>query len=96
MHARCLLAAAALACLAGAQPAAAYTCTVAPHGDAVIIQTDNPGAVPKTCTVTCRFALASFSCTQSVPAGARNWYVCMRPARGKSLGALQGGNDNCR
>ena len=57
----------------------------------MIIKTDNPGAAPKTCTVTCRFALARFSCTQNIPAGARNWFVCVRPTRGKNLGALQGG-----
>ena len=91
-----LMPAAALLLVAAAPPAAAYTCTVAPRGDAVIIKTDNPGAAPKICTVTCRFALASFSCTQSIPAGAKNWYVCLRPTRGKSLGALQGGSETCR
>ncbi len=86
----------AAAWFAAAQPAAAYTCTVSPHGDSVIIKTNNPSAAPKTCTVTCRFALARISCTQNIPAGARNWYVCLRPTRGKNLGALQGGAENCR
>jgi hypothetical protein len=95
MKARCLLAAAALACLTAA-PAAAYTCTVSPHGDAVVIKADNPSANPKTCTVTCRFAYVRLTCTQNIPAGAHNWYVCLRPTSGKKLGALQGGNENCR
>ena len=33
---------AAILTLAGAQPAAAFTCTVTVKGDAVIIRTDNP------------------------------------------------------
>ena len=46
---------AAILTLAGAQPAAAFTCTVTVKGDAVIIRTDNPYAKPATCTVSCRF-----------------------------------------
>jgi hypothetical protein len=89
-------AALAAASLAGAQPAAAYRCALSPKGDAVIVKTDNPGGAPKTCTVTCRFTTVSFSCTQNIPAGARNWYVCLRPTGGKALGALQGGGEICR
>jgi hypothetical protein len=95
MKARCLIAAAALVCLTAA-PAAAYTCTIAPHGDSVIIKTSNTGAAPKICTVTCRFTFARFSCTQNIPAGASNWFVCVRSTRGKNLGALQGGSETCR
>jgi hypothetical protein len=95
MPSRFLLAAAALVLLA-AQPAAAVTCKLSPRGDSLLIKTSNPSAAPKTCTVTCRFALARFSCTQNIPAGAKDWYVCVRPTRGKNLGALQGGSEVCR
>ena len=47
----------ALLALAGAAPAAAFTCTVTPKGDAVTVKIDNPYAKPTTCTVTCRFTV---------------------------------------
>ncbi len=96
MKLRLVVPAAALAAvLAGAQPAAAYSCAMSPHGDAVIIKTDNPDGAPKTCTITCRYVTATFTCTQSVPVGAKGWFVCLRPSGGKVLGALQGG-ESCR
>ena len=96
MKPRLLLPIAALALLAAATPAAATTCTVSAHGDTVSITTDNPSSAAKTCTVTCRFAYASISCTQNIPAGAKNRPVCVRPTRGRNLGALQGGQEICR
>jgi len=85
--------------LAAAQPAAAYTCTISPKGDAVIFKTDNAGAEPATCTVTCRFAVPggtrTVTCTQQIPGGARNWYVCLRPTGGKAFGRLVEGSENC-
>jgi hypothetical protein len=83
-------------CIAFAPCATAYTCTISPKGDAVIVKTDNPGAEPLTCTVTCRFAAATFNCTQTIPAGARNWYVCLRPTHGKNIGQLQDGSEACK
>ena len=91
-----LLPAATLVLLAAIMPAAAYTCTVSAHGDTVTIKTDNSSTVAKTCTVTCRFAYARISCTQNIPAGAKGRTVCVRPTRGKNLGALQGGQELCR
>jgi hypothetical protein len=82
--------------IAGAQPAAAYSCAISPHGDAVIIKTDNTDGAPKICTVTCRYVTATFTCTQSIPGGAKGWFVCLRPSGGKVLGALQGGGETCR
>ncbi len=96
MPSRHLFAAAALVLLAAQPAAAAITCKLAPHGDSLLIKTSNPGAAPKTCTVTCRFALARFACTQNIPAGAKDWYVCVRPTRGKKLGAFQGASETCR
>ena len=87
---------AAAAVLAGAQAAAAYSCALTPHGDAVMIKTDNLDAAPKICTVSCRYVTATFTCTQSIPGGARGWFVCLRPSGGRVLGALQGGGETCR
>jgi len=95
MKARFLIAVSALLALA-AEPAAAVTCKLSPRGDSLLIKTSNASAAPKTCTVTCRFALARFACTQNIPAGAKDWYVCVRPTRGKNIGALQGGSETCR
>jgi hypothetical protein len=86
----------AILLLADAAPAAAYTCTISARGDAVIVKTDNPGSQPKTCTVTCRFAAATVTCTQDIPAGAKGWYVCLRPTGGKDFGKLQSGSEACR
>ena len=91
---RRILAAALVLFAAG--PAAAATCQLSPHGDSLVIRTSNPSAAPKTCTVTCRFTLARFACTQNIPAGANNWYVCLRPTRGKNIGAFQGAGELCR
>ena len=84
--------------LAGAQPAAAFTCKVTVKGDAVIIRTDNPYAKPATCTVSCRFNVpggtASVDCTQQIPGRAKNWYVCLRPTGGNAYKFI-GGIERC-
>ena len=86
--------------LAGAQSAAAYTCTISLKGDAVIVKTDNPEAEPRSCTVTCRFAVPggtqTVTCTQQIPGGAKNWYVCLRPTGGKAFGRLEEGSESCK
>ncbi len=86
-----------LACASA--PAAAYTCTLSPKGDAVIVKTDNPSAETKTCTVSCRFAVGqgseTISCTQQIPPGTKAWYVCLRPTNGKPFGRLESGTESC-
>ena len=81
-----------------APPAAAYTCTISPKGDAVIVKTDNPDMEPTTCTVTCRFAVpggtATVNCTQNIPGGAKAWYVCLRPTGGKPY-KFESGSESC-
>ncbi len=95
---RSIMAGAVLLVVASA-PAAAYTCTVTPKGDAVVIKTDNPSSEPKRCTVSCRFAVEQGSetidCTQQIPPGAKDWYVCLRPTNGKPFGELQSGHESC-
>jgi hypothetical protein len=89
----------AILLIAGAQPAAAYTCTISPKGDTVIVKTDNPDAQSATCTITCRFAVPggteTVTCTQKIPGGAEGWYVCLRPTGGKAYGQLEGGSESC-
>jgi hypothetical protein len=79
--------------------AAAYTCRVSPAGDSIIVKTGNSGISDVSCTVTCRFATPqgplAVTCTQTIPAGAPDWYVCVRPTGGKSVGALEGGEEKC-
>src|SRR5262245_60751936 len=57
------------------QSATAYTCTLSPSKDAVIVKTGNPDAKPKSCTVTCSFAVPGgverITCTQTIPGGAK-------------------------
>jgi len=83
-----------------AAPALAYTCTISPKGDAVVVKTDNPSAQPVTCQVTCRFAVGAGSetvtCAQQIPPGAKGWYVCVRPTGGKAFGKLEGGSESCK
>jgi hypothetical protein len=80
--------------LAAASPAAAFTCKLSPDGTSVIVKTGNPNS-----TVTCRFAVpqgtADITCTQTIPPGAKDWYVCIRPAAGKNYGAVAGGDEKC-
>lgn len=87
------------AALTAAPPAAAFTCTLSPDKTSVVVKTSNPNSQPTSCTVTCRFAVpegtASISCTQTIPAGAKDWYVCVRPAAGKNYGAPVGGDETC-
>jgi hypothetical protein len=85
--------------LAAASPAAAFTCKLSPDGTSVIVKTSNHNTQPASCTVTCRFAVpggtASITCTQTIPAGAKDWYVCIRTAAGKNCGAPAGGDETC-
>jgi hypothetical protein len=38
---------------------------------------------------------ADITCTQTIPPGAKDWYVCIRPAAGKNYGAVAGGDEKC-
>jgi len=79
--------------------AEAYTCRLSPSGDSVIVTTGNAGITDLSCTVTCRFTTPqgpfAVTCTQTIPAGTPDWYVCVRPTAGKSVGALEGGEEKC-
>ena len=90
-----LVAAAALAPL----PAVAYSCAMSPAKDSVIVKTDNASDRAVTCKVDCTFRAAegpvTISCSQQIPAGAKGWYVCLRPTGGKAL-EFVGGSENCR
>ncbi len=85
--------------LLSAQPAFAYICTISPKGDAVLVKTGNPYAQTTTCTVTCRFVvpdgIATITCSQTVPGGAKDWFICIRPTEGKAFGKLEGGSEQC-
>jgi hypothetical protein len=80
-------------------PAFAYSCAISPAKDAVIIKTDNAGDRGVTCKVDCTFKAAegpvTISCSQQIPAGARGWYVCLRPTGGKAL-EFVGGSESCK
>jgi hypothetical protein len=39
--------------------------------------------------------IESITCKQNVPGGAKDWYVCIRPAAGKSYGNVDSGNESC-
>lgn len=82
--------------LAGGDRAAAFICTLSPDKSTVIVKVSNPYAQKAACTVTCNFitpdGIKSITCTQAVPGGAKNWYVCIRPAAGKSYGDLDSGS----
>jgi len=92
-------AAAALIALLAASSAAAFTCKLSPDGSSVIVKTSNPNPQPAQCTVSCRFktpdGVATVTCTQTIPAGATDWYVCLRAAAGKNYGDVDGGDENC-
>jgi len=85
--------------LAGADRAAAFICTLSPDKSTVIVKVSNPYAQQTTCTVTCNFVtpggIERITCTQNVPGSAKDWYVCIRPAAGKSYGNLDSGSENC-
>ena len=97
---RFVIAACAILLLAPAERAAAYICTISPKGDAVIVKTSNPYPQSTSCTVPCRFVvpdgIATVKCTQTVPGGAKDWYVCLRPTGGKAYGKLEGGSEDCQ
>jgi hypothetical protein len=86
--------------LLSASTAGAYTCRASPAGDAVVVKTGNNTASALSCTVTCRFTTPQgppfdVTCTQIIPANTPDWYVCIRPTGGKSVGALEGGEEKC-
>jgi hypothetical protein len=80
-------------------PALAYSCSLSPARDAVIVKAHNPSAHPMTCKVDCVFTTpdgpATISCSQQIPAGAKGWYVCLRPTGGKAM-AFSGGSETCK
>ncbi len=80
-------------------PASAYTCTISPAKDSVIIKTDNAASHAVTCKVDCTFKSAdgpvTMSCSQQIPAGAKGWYVCLRPTGGKALEFAEG-KESCK
>jgi len=80
-------------------PAFAYSCAMSPAKDAVIVKTDNASDRAVTCKVDCTFKAAegpvTISCAQQIPAGAKNWYVCLRPTGGKAL-EFVGGSESCK
>src|SRR5262245_48912888 len=88
-----------LVTLAATSSAAAFTCTLSPDKTSVIWKTSKPKSQAASCTLTCRFAVpegtASITCTQTIPAGAKDWYVSIRPATGKGYGAPAGGEEKC-
>jgi hypothetical protein len=80
-------------------PAQAYTCTISPAKDSVIVKTDNAANRAVTCKVDCTFKAAdgpvTISCSQQIPPGAKGWYVCVRPTGGKAL-EFADGNESCK
>jgi len=97
MHKRA--AAAVFLLLAASSAAQAFACKLSPDGTSVLVKTGNPYPKETSCTVNCRFVVPggteTISCTQKIPGGAADWYVCIRPAAGKNYGALAGGDENC-
>ena len=98
--ARHIVAVATLAVSAFAgDPAAAYTCTLSPGGDKVVVKTDNRDDLWKVCTVACTFAVpdgyVTVTCWQTIPGGAIGWDVCVRPTGGKVFGEFSGGSEHC-
>lgn len=90
-------------CLAGFAtaplPAFAYSCTLSPAKDAVIVKTDNASDREMACKVDCRFTSpegpVTISCTQQIPANSKGWYVCLRPSGGKALEFVSG-SESCK
>jgi hypothetical protein len=83
----------------GADRAATFTCTLSPDKSTVIVKVSNPYAQQTACTVTCNFitpdGIKSVTCTQTVPGNAKDWYLCIRPAVGKSYDNLDSGSESC-
>jgi hypothetical protein len=92
----------AMVCIAGFAaaplPALAYSCTLSPAKDAVIVKTANAADRAMNCRVDCQFTApdgpVSISCTQQIPANTKGWYVCLRPTGGKVL-EFVGGSESC-
>lgn len=88
-----------LAMLAPAAPAVAYSCALSADSTIVVVKTGNPDPRPKLCTVSCRFLTPDgpleFSCTQRIPGGVKEWYVCVRSTGGRDLGRFEDGNEEC-
>ena len=86
------------ALLAAPLPAKAYSCAISPAKDSIIIKTDNASDHPVTCRVDCTFKSADgpvkLSCAQQIPAGAKGWYVCVRPTD-KALEFVEG-RESCK
>ncbi len=84
--------------LAAPPSARAYTCAISPAKDSIIIKTDNASDHPVTCRVDCTFKSADgpvkLSCAQQIPAGAKGWYVCVRPTD-KALEFVEG-TESCK
>ena len=84
----------ALALAALPLPAFAYSCAISPAKDAVIVKTDNGRDRAVTCKIDCVFngqdGSVTISCSQQIPAGAKSWYVCLRPTGGKALEYVSG------
>ena len=80
-------------------PAQAYSCVLSPAKDSIIVKTDNASNHSVTCKVECTFKASdgpvTISCSQQIPAGAKGWYVCVRPTGGKAL-EFADGNENCK
>ena len=80
--------------------ARAYTCRLSPAGDAIMVKTGNSSGNSVSCTVRCRFTTPQgppfdVTCTQTIPANTQDWFVCIRPTAGKSVGAFEGGEEKC-
>jgi hypothetical protein len=75
-------------------PAFAFSCAMSPARDAVIVKTDNSRDRAVTCKVDCIFTgqdgPVTISCAQQIPAGAKGWYVCLRPTGGKLVEYVSG------
>ena len=80
-------------------PARAYTCALSPAKDSIIVKTDNASNHSVTCKVDCTFKASdgpvTISCSQQIPAGAKGWYVCVRPTGGKAL-EFADGKESCK
>lgn len=80
-------------------PSQAYTCALSPAKDSIIVKTDNTSDHGVTCKVDCTFKGSdgplSVSCAQQIPAGAKGWYVCVRPTAGKALEFAEG-RESCK
>jgi hypothetical protein len=80
-------------------PAFAYSCTLSPAKDAVIVKADNTSDRAVTCKVDCQFSSpegpVEISCTQQIPANKTGWYVCLRPTGGKAL-EFASGSESCK